>query len=90
MNRTTFKFQADGEVKTLSLTDLERWCLQEKLEKLGAFDDLDSWLETNEDEDTPTDEQRERIIDEYLETKSNDWFDWMSNAYYKVMHTVER
>ena len=77
----------DGREVDIILTQYEIHMIIEESDKDSAYNDLDFFLENNDDMIVLSDVQKEKIINKYLECRSesnDEWYDLLENAYYDV------
>ena len=81
-----------GQEVSIALSQHEIHMIIEESDKDSARNDLDYFIENNDVEVIPTDDQKERIIKKYLESRSDsngEWYVILENAYYSVVEVEQ-
>ena len=84
----TLKRNIDGREIDIVLTQHEIHMVIEESDKDSAYNDLDFFLENNEVVLILTNDQKEKIISKYLESRSEsngEWYEQLENAYSNVV-----
>ena len=75
----------NGKNVLIELTEQEMWQVYNAKKVEYAYEGLETWLENQyDDHDEPRpemdDEDRANIIENYLENKDTEWYEWMEAA----------
>lgn len=77
--------EINGKTVEIELTEQEMWDVYNAQKVEYAYEDLETWLENQyDDNDEPRpemdDEDKANIVENYLENKDSEWYEWMEAA----------